>query len=318
MKLEKIRVRIKELGPTDALAVSFALFLSAVNIIYSSRVQQWAILVLMNFLTIAFVFYISDLDSRKCSKWIKNAHFWYAAPLIFLSFKELYLMVHPIRMQDYDSLLMMVDKKIFGFYPTQELLKISSPFLTEIFQIAYSTFFFLPIILGINLMAKKRTREFEFAFFCIVLGFFLSYIGYLLVPAIGPRFTLHNYAKLDQELPGLWLTQFLRNFLNAGEGLSPTAVHPELFVQRDVFPSGHTQMTLISMYLSLKFKVKSGYFIIPTGILLIFATVYLRYHYVVDLIGGAFFMVLTMALGKYLFNFWMKKRGMNEFEYGKY
>ena len=42
-------------------------------------------------------------------------------------------------------------------------------------------------------------------------------------------------------------------------------------------------MTLVLMYLSAKYKVRVRYVIYITGTLLIIATVYERYHYVIDL-----------------------------------
>jgi membrane-associated phospholipid phosphatase len=42
--------------------------------------------------------------------------------------------------------------------------------------------------------------------------------------------------------------------------------------------------------------------------MLIISTVYLRYHYVADLIGGALFMILTVWSGKRLYVWWEEKR----------
>jgi membrane-associated phospholipid phosphatase len=57
---------------------------------------------------------------------------------------------------------------------------------------------------------------------------------------------------------------------------------------------------------------------VPLGSLLIFATVYLRYHYVVDLIGGFLFAVFSLWSGKIIFNWWRRVTGLTEFEYGRY
>lgn len=222
-------------------------------------------------------------------------------------------MLKPIRPNDFDRVLISIDRFIFDFNPTQILYKIANPPLTELLQIVYGTFYFLPIILGINLMMKNKWIELDYSVFCVVYGFFLSYIGYFLVPAVGPRFTLHNFFKLDNELPGLFVTGFLREMTNLGESIPNGTMNPAGLVQRDVFPSGHTQMTLIIMYLSAKLKVKTRYFLIPNGILLIFATVYLRYHYVVDLIGGFLFMIFTMWSAKFIFNWWQRYTNRQEF-----
>jgi membrane-associated phospholipid phosphatase len=71
-------------------------------------------------------------------------------------------------------------------------------------------------------------------------------------------------------------------------------------------------MTLIVMYLSVKFNVKSKFILIPVGILLIFATVYLRYHYFIDLAGGFILMVFTMWSGYYIYNGWQRFTGCQE------
>lgn len=155
----------------------------------------------------------------------------------------------------------------------------------------------------------------DYAVFSVIYGFFLSYMGYFALPGIGPRFTLHQFDYINSELPGLLLTNFLREIVNIGESIPAGTVNPAEAVQRDIFPSGHTMITLIVMYFSIKLKSRSKYFLIPVGILLIFATVYLRYHYVIDLIGGALLMVFSVWSGKYLFNWWQKKNGLEEFKY---
>jgi membrane-associated phospholipid phosphatase len=45
----------------------------------------------------------------------------------------------------------------------------------------------------------------------------------------------------------------------------------------------------------------------PAGISLIVATVYLRYHYVIDLIAGAAFMLFTIWSGRYIEQWWKGK-----------
>jgi membrane-associated phospholipid phosphatase len=149
----------------------------------------------------------------------------------------------------------------------------------------------------------------------VIYGFYLSYLGYFLLPGIGPRFTLHDFNTMNQTLPGLYLTNFLREMTNVGEGIPAGTLNPAAIVQRDVFPSGHTMITLIVMYLSVKLKSRSRFFFIPVGSLLIFSTVYLWYHYVIDLIGGLIFMIFSLWSGKIFFNWWQRKIGRQEFEY---
>ncbi len=316
--MARLRSLLLSFRAIDLLVVVFTIFLTILNIIFHERVEYWDNLVLANVLLILFVFILAYMNKNNGNIFWQQLHFWYIVPLIFLSFKELYLMVRPIRQVDLDNVLIEVDRFLFGMDPTVALQSISNPFLTELLQIVYATFFFLPIILAIDLLLNDRMKEFDFESFAILYGFFLSYIGYFMVPAIGPRFTIHDFSATNLELPGIFLTNFLREIVNAGESISQGTLNPIDIVQRDVFPSGHTQMTLIVMFLSVKFRTITRYFFLPVGSLLIFSTVYLRYHYVIDLIAGLLFMMFTMWSGYYLYNKWMNIKGEEKFEYPKY
>ena len=143
-----------------------------------------------------------------------------------------------------------------------------------------------------------------YAAFMIVYGFYLSYLGYFSLPGVGPRFTLHDFALLETELPGIFLTNTLRAIINAGESIPAVRDHAIDVVQRDVFPSGHTQLTIIVMALGFRYKLKSRWVLLAFGCMLIVATVYLRYHYVVDLVAGALLAWFTFWTGDKLEAWW--------------
>jgi membrane-associated phospholipid phosphatase len=214
-------------------------------------------------------------------------------------------MVRPIHPMDYDWLLISIDHWLFGVNPTQWAAQFASPVLTEIFQIAYFSYYILFLMLGIELFRRHTINEFDSSAFLVVYGFYLSYLGYFLLPAVGPRFTLHNFYALDRELPGLFFTTPMRNFINAGESISSTLPNVIQFVQRDVFPSGHTQLTLIVVYLGHQYRLKTRWIMTVIATMLIMSTVYLRYHYVVDLIGGAVFFLFTIWSGKKIQTWWI-------------
>jgi membrane-associated phospholipid phosphatase len=258
------------------------------------------------------------MEEKYNSRLWQIIHYWYIAPLILFTFKELYFLIKPIRGEDFDYLFIKIDRWIFGTDPTIWLSQYSNPVITEILQIVYGLFYFLPIILALVLLKNKRYLACDYAVFSVIYGFYLSYLGYFLLPAIGPRFTLHNFDTINTELPGIFLTNFLRELTNIGESIPEGTLNPAELVQRDVFPSGHTMITLIVIYLSIKLKSRSRFFLVPVGILLIIATVYLWYHYVIDLIGGAVFMVFSVWSGKYLFNWWRRLTGREEFQYNKH
>jgi membrane-associated phospholipid phosphatase len=298
--------RLHTLRPVDALIIAFALLLSAFNLVFSNKVHEWANLILINISVSAGIVLLARAAKVSKSRLIRFIYDWYPGLIVFFSFKEMHVIIQSLARKDYDDLLIAIDRWLFGVNPTAWLAQFSSPLLTEILQIAYASFYLIMLMLGAELYARKDGEKFSYTLFTLVYGFFLSYIGYLIVPGVGPRFTLHDFNALNIDLPGLYVTDALRDFINAGESIPKGVANAMQFAQRDVFPSGHTQMTLIVMFLAAKYKLTSRYVLYLFGTLLIAATVYLRYHYVIDLIGGALFMWFTVWTAPKLCAWWEK------------
>ena len=303
---------ITKLKAYDFIVISFFIFLIILNLFFHSQIENWQTFIILNLLTIIFVFLLAYTAETYRYKILRIIHYLYLIPLVLLTFKEIYFLIRPLRPNDYDQFLINIDRWLFGVDPTVFLYKFSHPVITEVLQIIYGMFYFLPIILGLVLLKKRKLVEADFTIFAIIFGFFLSYIGYFALPAIGPRFTLHDFHSENIEMPGILVTGFLRNVTNIVESIPQGTPNPENIVQRDVFPSGHTMITLVVIFLSIKLKSRSRFFLIPIGSLLIFATVYLRYHYVIDLIGGLVLMLFCVFTAPKIFNWWSKLTGKPE------
>ena len=316
--MNKVKSYIKHLKAFDVVVVVFYIILTLLQIIFHNKIETWGMWVVINVSIILLCFLLAYMEAKHNNIFWNGLHYWYIVPITLLTFKQLYYMVKPIRVIDYDYIFIEIDRWMFGTDPTHLLYQISNPILTELLQIIYGMFYLLPILLGLFLLRKKRFVAMDFAVFSIIYGFLLSYLGYFALPGIGPRFTLHDFSTINEQLPGIFLTNFLRELVNVGESIPSGTPNPAEVVQRDIFPSGHTMITLIVIYLSVRLKSRSRYFFVPVGSLLIFSTVYLWYHYVIDLAGGLAFMMFSVWSGKYIFNWCRRKIGKPEFEYGKY
>jgi membrane-associated phospholipid phosphatase len=210
-------------------------------------------------------------------------------------FSITYKLVPQISPYFIDDWLIKIDYMMFGVNPTEWMMRISNPVLTEWLQLAYVLFYLLPISVPVLLLKQKRYKDFQAATFLVIYGFLLSYLGYFFTPAVGPRYTLHNIATINSELPGIFMADALRNLLIYLEG--PLATN--------TFPSGHTDLTLCSLYLAWMYDKKLFKLMLPVGISIIFATVYLRYHYVIDLIAGVGFFLFTIKTSPY-FQKWIE------------
>jgi membrane-associated phospholipid phosphatase len=192
------------------------------------------------------------------------------------------LLIPVVRGSSADQLLADLDVRLWGVHPTVFLERIQFPALTELLQIAYSLFIPAVLLVAVLLWLKRDYFDFRYYAFLIACGFLVSYIGYVIVPARGPRFLLAHLQHAP--LSGLWLFNYLQQGLDRLES-----------AHYDCFPSGHTELTLLACWGSRMLSKRLFRAYLAYTPFLIFATVYLRYHYTVDVLAGAAIALLLIA-----------------------
>ncbi|MGB9627522.1 MAG: phosphatase PAP2 family protein [Thermodesulfobacteriota bacterium] len=208
---------------------------------------------------------------------------------IYQSFGELIHHLQP----DIDPWLIKIDFLLFGVHPTVWMERWISPFLTELMSFFYGSYYFLPFILILTLYLKENREELNISISLLMLGYYISFIGYILLPAIGPRYTLsHLYSK---PLEGGIITNIVIGGLDA-----------IAYNKRDVMPSGHTQISLIVLFLAYQYNRIIFYIYLPIVCGLIFSTIYLRYHYLIDLFVGSLLALICMFIGPRFIREWSK------------
>ena len=256
----------------------------------AARIPRWRAVVATSAAIIAVLAGLAVVHARFGGRLARFLHSWAFAPLVYVIYAEIHWVIGPIhRGWLADDALIAIDRALFGGNPIDWFGAIAQPWLTEIAQVAYTLFYALVVAVGAELYLRRSEADFQrfsFACACVFLG---SYLGYFLVPAVGPRFTLYDFSSIERDLPGLLLTTPLREFVDAG-GLVPVGVPQAValgLAHRDVFPSGHTMMTLVSIWWSWRMRLGVRWPVTVVGALLVFATIYLRYHYVIDVMAGA-------------------------------
>jgi membrane-associated phospholipid phosphatase len=270
----------------DLYTLAIVAIYSVLAIALYPAVEDATFWLLLNGVVSMLVLLLAWADRPGAPAWIRWAHWFYLVPTIYLMYQQVHAYVPVVNPKLYDDLLIRWDYVLFGVHPTHWIARFAHPVLTEYLQTAYMLFYFLPLICAAELFRQRRMEALMMLARTLAFGFYVSYLCYFALPAIGPRFTLHEFARLDEELPGVWLTPIWRAYVNAGGGISAGAEQPERSVHRDCMPSGHTMMTLLTVVLAFRFRVRVRWVLAVLGASLIVATVYLRYHYVVDLLAG--------------------------------
>jgi hypothetical protein len=203
----------------------------------------------------------------------------------YFLFKHLLPVVNPGTL---DHQLFALDQLLFGFEPAVWLDRFVTPTTTEWFAFFYFCYFFilathvLPILFGAR--DQLLLGEFMMGLLIIVC---IGHTGYLLVPGFGPYKAMPEMFR--HELPGgLWMDTVWATVRSNG-------------AMKDIFPSLHTAgPSFLAMF---SFRNRDRLPFRYTWPLLTFfsaniivATMFLRWHYVIDVLAGFTLAILAASL----------------------
>ena len=174
-----------------------------------------------------------------------------------------------------DELLLNIDRFLFGETPAFQIQ--TFPWLTEVMSFGYLSYHFYihgSMLSTALINPEQANRIFAFVF----PAFSLGVIGYFLVPATGPWQAYPEF--FTHPLQGGLLTEINAHIVAQGSSVY------------DVFPSLHTLGTLVLLDHDRHYRPKLFKIMIPISLLLIASTLYLRYHYAIDVIAGGLLFIL--------------------------
>jgi len=256
--------------PVDKVVLAYMAATSVLVIGWWKSIPEAPLLLAIH--AAAAVLLLVEIKRPNRTSWVFRN--WYPLPYVASCYKEMAILIPPVRHGDSDLWLANLDFRIWGANPTVWLERLQSPIFTEFLQLVYTLFVPAVLVVAYLIWRKGKFAEFQYYAFLIAAGFLVSYVGYLVVPARGPRFLLNSLQHIP--LQGLWLFHAMQHTLDTMES-----------AHYDCFPSGHTELTILACWGSrmLSKRIFLAYLIYTPSI--IFATVYLRYHYTVDVMAGA-------------------------------
>jgi hypothetical protein len=174
--------------------------------------------------------------------------------------------------------LLALDQALFGIEPAMAMDATVSSATTEWFSFFYYGYFFVLALHVIPILLFSRHARVlgEFALGMVAV-FCIGHIGYMLVPGFGPYRAMAD--QFQNAFPsGMWLDLVQVTVASGG-------------AQMDIFPSLHTAgPTFIAMF-SYRHRDKAPFrhswpVVAVFAVNIIIATMFLRWHYVIDVVAG--------------------------------
>lgn len=168
-----------------------------------------------------------------------------------------------------DNLLLQWDRDILGETPAVVLQAWLYPWLEDVAMAGY-LFFFYYLLAGPGYYCFRDIPTFRKCIVGLFTMYGLAFTGYTLFPAGGPHYAVVFHTPLD----GPWLVDSMLGAVNRGSN------------SVDVFPSVHVAASLYLLLFDWRHYRRRFWWVLAPCMLLWWSTVYLRFHYFVDLLAG--------------------------------
>jgi membrane-associated phospholipid phosphatase len=293
------------LRPEEAIALLFLLpttYLTVVANVYAGRVGDLGdrhpggvarLLVALAFL--AFLFAARRLRPR--AAWVQGLR----EVLPFLTCILIYTNLHDtigfVNKRDVHHALAALDEALFGVQPCVWAERFVTPARTELMQLLYMSFLWIAPSVPVILLARRRWREFRAATMAVIVCFYLGYLLYIVFPAAPPRLVfVYDFTRTLEGYPRLFSNVSARAFT-----LLPVD-------SRAAFPSLHAAVSLVALVQAWRHIRPWFWVLLPFALGLWVSTIYLRHHYVVDLLAGWALAPLAVALAPRLDAWWTRRQ----------
>jgi membrane-associated phospholipid phosphatase len=161
-----------------------------------------------------------------------------------------------------------MDKFLFGVHPTVWIQQFYSPWLDELMNIFYASYYlFLPSVVLVLYIKGKRTEAFAaFSFLSVTL--LSNYALFYLLPCLSPSMAGGVMELHTKTQSGYFFAWVIRT------------------IQSSAFPSSHISEVFVLSLVALRYVKQLGYILLPLTFGVSISTVYLRYHHAVDPLFG--------------------------------
>jgi membrane-associated phospholipid phosphatase len=185
--------------------------------------------------------------------------------------------VRYVNQHDVHAHLAAVEEWIFGGQPVLWAERYITPRRTDFFNFFYANFYLVAPSVFLVLWFSGRREEARVVLLGVILCFYSGYVLYVLLPAAPPRLYFASQGLFTKSLAGGPITHFQEALI---------AMMPN-HAARAAFPSLHAGVSCLSLYYAWKYCRWFFPILLVFVVGLLVATVYLRHHWVVDLLAGA-------------------------------
>jgi membrane-associated phospholipid phosphatase len=292
-----LRAAWRETGAFEWVAFGYLGLSSAMIGAFPQRLPHPARLIAAQLLAACIIFLLCAAAARAGRRATREGqtfstrfwHFWrhwYPHLFFLFCFEGLAYLVHLVQPGWQDAKLIAFDHWLFGVQPSVWLEQFATPLRNDFFQLAYLTYFVYLLVLGGILYYRREWHAYWSVMTYSAVGYAIGYLAAAVFPIESPWFAMAGAWKGN--LDGGPFTAAVNFIEHYGR------------VRGAAFPSEHVAGSVAALWGAWRHRRWLVWVMLPLVALMCVSTVWGRYHYVADILGGFLTGTLGYAIGSRL------------------
>lgn len=250
-----------------------ALYLAVTAFVIAAHARSfsaWPGFVVLHLGLAGLVYALRFLPPRPAAlRWLRD---WYPAIAFPLLYKEVELLAAAFGNWELTEVVQSVETAMFGGHPSLYLSAgLPSVLLSEYLHLCYLSFvLWIPLIGGYWYFTGRR-HAYHDLLLLVSLAFATSYLFYILFPVDSPFYLFEPLGRPLEGKPFYEIVHFVSSRGGARGG---------------AFPSTHVSVSTLIWLAVFRHSRRLALWLVPVYVGLVVATVYGRFHYVVDVLAG--------------------------------
>ena len=288
-----LRYKNLNLRLMDINSIGYFGLIGLLLIFFHRTVDKWILFVILHIVIILAILEIIRIYNKNSkNKVLTFVRIFYPIVLILLAWNEIDALVRMFYGTYWTTeQIVRIEKLVFGVYPTIWIQQFLYPWLVELMNFFYDSYYLFMPIVSLILFFKKKDEEASAAFSLITAVLFSNFILFYLFPTLGPHHKFEELKTLNHT--GYFFGEITRTIQANGS------------IRGGAIPSSHVSAAITWALIALRYERKLGYILLPMVFGVGIATVYLGYHYALDPICGFIWALIVFPIALKI----LKKRG---------
>lgn len=268
---KEVRLTTRLTRCTDGLSIAYLLAVALLLVLFRGQVPHWLALFCLHLVGAAFFLWLPSVAIQGRSFW-QFLHDWYPVALFPLLFREVGLLAATLGNWGLTERIRSLEVVLFHGHPS---LYLSQQWawvtLSEYLHFCYFFFMIMMPVVGGYWYLTGHKLAFRELIFLLCVTFYSSYFFFILFPVESPFYL--------SDPPGDPISgHFFYSLVHA--------IASQAGARGGAFPSTHVSGSIVLLLLAWKRQRPMGYLLLPIIGGAVVATVYGRFHYALDAVGG--------------------------------